>query len=85
MQEEPEQITRAAWFDKLDGSITFCIAENLVYTLTLAEFSELYQNIEEIFLSLSQHESVIVGEIMDKDPESLRKILMIKPEESEIN
>ena len=85
MQKENEVPDEFAIYDPEDHLITIILSERVAYTLTLDEFSDFHEGIVSTFNQLSKEEDLVVGESYDPDTRSTKKVLMLRPEESEIN
>ena len=85
MQKEDEVPVEFAIYDPEDHLVTIILSERVSYTLTLDEFSDFHEGIVSTFDQLSKEEDLVVGESYDPDTGLTKKVLILRPKESEIN
>ena len=85
MEKENEALEEFAIYDPVDHLVTIILSERVVYTLTLEEFSDFYTGIKNTFECLSEEDDLVVGETYDTETKLLRKVLMLKPSEADLN
>lgn len=85
MEKETDIQQEFAIYDPVDRLVTIILSERVAYTLTLDEFSDFHANMVSTFDQLSEEEDLVVGESFDPDTRSTKKVLMVKPEEGDLN